>query len=41
MRVRELTPGQEIDLVLLVRASDRKRLVLADRTGTLEAAPRG
>lgn len=40
MRVRDLTPGQEIDQVLLVRSSDRKRLVLADRTGTLEAAPR-
>ncbi len=40
MRVRELNPGQEIDQVLLVRASDGRRLVLADRTGTLEAAPR-
>ena len=42
MRVRELTAGQEIDQVLLVRASDRRRLVLGDRTGTLEAvAARG
>ena len=40
MRVRELTAGQEIDQVLLVRASDRRRLVLGDRTGTLEASPR-
>jgi 3'-5' exoribonuclease len=40
LHVRDLTPGQEIDQVLLVRASDRRRLVLADRTGTLEAAPR-
>jgi 3'-5' exoribonuclease len=40
MRVRELTAGQEIDTVLLVRASDARRLVLGDRTGTLEAAPR-
>jgi 3'-5' exoribonuclease len=40
VRVRELTPGQEIDQVLLVRASDARRLVLADRTGSLEAAPR-
>ena len=39
MRVRELTPGQEIDLVLMVRASEPRRLVLGDRTGTLEALP--
>jgi 3'-5' exoribonuclease len=37
--VRDLTPGQEIDQVLMVRASDGRRLVLGDRTGTLEAAP--
>ena len=40
MLVRDLTPGQEIDQVLMVRASDSRRLVLGDRTGTLEAAPR-
>ena len=40
MRVRDLTAGQEIDQVLLVRASDHRRLVLGDRTGTLEAQPR-
>ena len=39
MRVCELTPGQEIDLVLMVRAHERGRLVLGDRTGTLEALP--
>ncbi len=39
MRVRDLTPGQEIDQVLMVRASDARRVVLGDRTGTLEAAP--
>src|SRR4051812_16602656 len=39
VRVRELTPGQEIDLVLMVRSSDAQRLILGDRTGTLEAAP--
>jgi 3'-5' exoribonuclease len=39
VRVRELTPGQEIDLVLMVRASEPRRLVLGDRTGTLEALP--
>jgi 3'-5' exoribonuclease len=38
--VRDLTPGQEIDQVLMVRVSDPRRLVLGDRTGTLEAAPR-
>ncbi|WP_053225966.1 3'-5' exoribonuclease YhaM family protein [Solirubrobacter soli] len=41
MRVRELTPGQEIDQVLMVRAAEPRKLVLGDRTGTLEAAPRG
>ena len=40
MHVREFTAGQEIDQVLLVRASDSRRLVLGDRSGTLEAAPR-
>jgi 3'-5' exoribonuclease len=40
VRVRDLTAGQQIDQVLLVRASDRRRLVLSDRTGTLEAPPR-
>ena len=39
MRVRELTPGQEIDQVLMVRAAEPRKLVLGDRTGTLEAAP--
>jgi len=39
VRVRELNPGQEIDQVLMVRASDARRVVLGDRTGTLEAAP--
>jgi 3'-5' exoribonuclease len=39
VRVRDLTPGQEIDQVLMVRASDARRVVLGDRTGTLEAAP--
>lgn len=39
MRVRDLTPGQEIDQVLMVRASDARRVVLGDRTGTLEAPP--
>jgi 3'-5' exoribonuclease len=38
--VRDLTPGTEIDQVLMVRSSDARRLVLGDRTGTLEAAPR-
>jgi 3'-5' exoribonuclease len=38
--VRDLTPGQEIDQVLMVRASDPRRLVLGDRTGALEAPPR-
>ncbi|HET6548518.1 MAG TPA: hypothetical protein VFG79_08690, partial [Solirubrobacter sp.] len=38
MLVRDLVPGQEIDQVLMVRASDGRRLVLGDRTGTLEAA---
>ena len=37
--VRDLMPGQEIDQVLMVRTSDARRLVLGDRTGTLEAAP--
>jgi 3'-5' exoribonuclease len=40
VRVRELNPGQEIDQVLMVRSSEPRRLVLGDRTGTLEAAPR-
>jgi 3'-5' exoribonuclease len=40
VRVRELSPGQEIDQVLMVRSSEPRRLVLGDRTGTLEAAPR-
>ena len=40
MRVRELTAGQEIDQVLMVRACEPRKLVLGDRTGTLEAAPR-
>ncbi len=39
MLVRDLTPGLEIDQVLMVRASDARRLVVGDRTGTLEAAP--
>ena len=39
VRVRDLTPGQEIDQVLMVRASDARRVVLGDRTGSLEAAP--
>ena len=39
MLVRDLTPGAEIDQVLMVRASDARRLVLGDRTGTLEAPP--
>ncbi len=39
VRVRELNPGQEIDQVLMVRASHERKLVLGDRTGTLEAAP--
>ncbi|RKQ92709.1 3'-5' exoribonuclease [Solirubrobacter pauli] len=39
MRVRDLTPGQEIDQVLMVRASDARRVILGDRTGTLECAP--
>ena len=39
MRVRDLTPGQEIDQVLMVRTSDARRVVLGDRTGTLEAPP--
>ena len=39
VRVRDLTPGQEIDQVLMVRASDARHVVLGDRTGTLEAAP--
>ena len=40
MRVRELNVGQEIDQVLMVRAAEPRKLVLGDRTGTLEAAPR-
>src|SRR4051812_34844501 len=40
MRVCDLSPGQDIDLVLMVRASEPKRLVLGDRTGTLETTPR-
>jgi 3'-5' exoribonuclease len=40
VRVRELTAGQEIDQVLMVRASEPRKLVLGDRTGTLEAPPR-
>src|SRR5215213_5103242 len=40
VRVRELNAGQEIDQVLMVRASEARKLVLGDRTGTLEAAPR-
>jgi 3'-5' exoribonuclease len=39
VRVRDLTPGQDIDQVLMVRASDARRVILGDRTGTLEAAP--
>jgi len=39
VRVRELNPGQEIDQVLMVRVSNERKLVLGDRTGTLEAAP--
>lgn len=39
MRVRDLTPGQEIDQVLMVRTSDARRVILGDRTGTLECAP--
>ena len=38
--VRHLTPGQEIDQVLMVRVSNERKLVLGDRTGTLETAPR-
>ncbi len=37
VRVCDLTPGQDIDQVLMVRTSDGRRLVLGDRTGTLEA----
>src|SRR3954454_5764140 len=40
VRVCDLTPGQEIEQVLMVRTSEPRRLVLGDRTGTLEAAPR-
>jgi 3'-5' exoribonuclease len=40
VRVCDLTPGQEIEQVLMVRTSDARRLVLGDRTGTLETAPR-
>src|SRR4051812_33387723 len=40
VRVCDLTPGQEIEQVLMVRASDARRLVLGDRTGTLEASSR-
>ena len=41
MRVRELTPGQEIDQVLMVRVrAIARELVLGDRTGTLETSPR-
>jgi len=39
VRVRDLTPGQEIDQVLMVRTSDARRVILGDRTGTLESAP--
>jgi len=39
VRVRDLTPGQEIDQVLMVRTSDARRVVLGDRTGTLECPP--
>src|SRR3712207_170851 len=39
MRVRDLKPSQEIDQVLMVRTSDARRVVLGDRTGTLETAP--
>ncbi|MDA0179076.1 HD domain-containing protein [Solirubrobacter phytolaccae] len=39
MRVRDLTPGQEIDQVLMVRTSDARRVILGDRTGTLECPP--
>ena len=37
MLVRELTDGDEIDAVLLVRAVERGRVRLADRTGQLTA----
>src|SRR4051794_13146486 len=40
VRVCDLTPGQEIEQVLMVRTSEPRRLVLGDRTGTLEAPPR-
>jgi 3'-5' exoribonuclease len=40
VRVRELNVGQEIDQVLMVRAAEPRKLVLGDRTGTLEAPPR-
>ena len=40
MRVRDLNAGQEIDQVLMVRASEPRRLMLGDRTGTLEAPAR-
>jgi 3'-5' exoribonuclease len=41
VRVRDLTPGQEIDQVLMVRGSDERSLMVGDRTGTLETAPLG
>jgi len=40
VRVRELTAGQEIDQVLIVRACTPRGVILGDRTGTLEAGPR-
>jgi 3'-5' exoribonuclease len=40
VRVCDLTPGQEIEQVLMVRASEPRRVVLGDRTGTLDAPPR-
>jgi 3'-5' exoribonuclease len=40
VRVRDLIPGQQIDQVLMVRSHEPRKLVLGDRTGTLEAAPR-
>ncbi len=37
MHVRELTSGQQIDQVLMVRTRDGSQVVLGDRTGTLQA----
>jgi 3'-5' exoribonuclease len=38
MYVRELTDGQDVDLVLLVRERAPERIMLADRTGSLPAS---